>query len=130
MRIGVSCQVKCGRFVWCYMKPNKRGRVSALLVSYQDVLARMLIHDDHTIKTTVRTNRKLQIHSHNIRNSGICIEWKWYSPNSQNLKKSSKANPMVLIRSKRAHVVRFRTAPLVYYFNLVADLQQLIYSFA
>ncbi len=32
---------------WCCVKPNKRGRVSALLGPLQHALVRMPIHDDH-----------------------------------------------------------------------------------
>ncbi len=56
---------------WSCKTPNKRGRVSALLEPLQHALARMEIYDDRTVKTTARTLRKLQIHSHNLRHSSL-----------------------------------------------------------
>ncbi len=61
---------------WC-AKP-----ISTLLGPHQLALARLKNHDDHTAKKTVRTMWKSQIHSYNIRNSGIYIELKKYSPDS------------------------------------------------
>ncbi len=43
------------------MKPKKCGSVSDLLGPRQHALASMLIQDDHTEKTTVRTMGKSQI---------------------------------------------------------------------
>ncbi len=45
------------------VKPNKRGTVLALSGPQQRALARIYIHDDHTVKTTVRNMCKSQIHS-------------------------------------------------------------------
>ncbi len=71
--------VKC----WCCTKPNKRGRNSALLGPHQHALARMQVYDHHTVKTTVRTMWKSQIHSHNIRNSiwpkRVHFCWVWHN---------------------------------------------------
>ncbi len=65
--------IKTTKNRWCYTKPNIRGRFSALLGPHQHALARMQIYDDHKVKTTARTMRKSQVHSLNIRNSGIYI---------------------------------------------------------
>ncbi len=58
--------------VLCY----KRESVSALLGFHHQALPRMRIHADQTVKTPVITMRKPQIHSHNIRKSGVYIKLK------------------------------------------------------
>ncbi len=69
-QFGYEIMIINGVFVW-----NKQNvdRFRPFLAPNQHAQARMLIHDDLSIKTTVRTMRKSENHSHKIQNSNWLI---------------------------------------------------------